>query len=164
MPWRLKGQKAQYYIPSKTRPPTGLSPVNEAREKALARWNRLRQAIMRQTAIKKARRVSPLPPGWKRKGRFLVGNANNNTQKRTSPKTPVSNKNVKSGVYGRFTVTGPSPKRNNTMNKYRNLQTKIIELEERIHEMKREFFKKITPLEDRLDEYYEQSKNLKKRL
>jgi hypothetical protein len=152
MPWKIKGQSAEKYRPSTGRLSSNLSPVNETREKAMARWNKLRQSVMRQTAARKARRISPVPPGWTRKGRFLV--------KLSPPKPKLSTP----GKYGRFTVVKNSSPKNNFRKQYSILQTKIIDLEEKILQMKREFARKIDPLEDKLDEYYEKSKNLKKRI
>jgi hypothetical protein len=122
-------------------------------KEALMRWNKLRQSV-RQASLKKAIGAAT-PAGWERRGRFLV--------LKTPPRKP---KNLTPGTYGRFKVVNstPSPKKNNTPNRYRALQDKIVKLEERITDMRREFSRKINPLEDKLEEYYEQALNLKKRL
>lgn len=83
--------------------------------------------------------TDPIPPGHVRKGRFLVDS--------TSPKKK----------------SPASAKRNRVAN-YMALEQKIYSLEEKIIEMKREFSKKIYPLEDKLEEYHAKARNLKKSL
>lgn len=103
----IKGQSPRRYRPSVNRRKTGLSPVNEARENAIKRWNRLRNSIKRQLQIQRNIRTK----GAAKRGRFTIRNAT--PPKRKSPAGSVSMwKNTAPGVYftsmprrkGRFTV------------------------------------------------------------
>ena len=97
MGWKIKGQLAHEYRPSKGRRNTGLSRIPEGNPNALRRWKMLRGASLKQIKGNVVRR-----------GRFTVRNA--------SPKKPVSTvtqwKNAPPGIYfvskpykrGRFTV------------------------------------------------------------
>ena len=107
MPHTIKGQYPGQYRPSKSRKPSGLSPVNESRENAQRRWNRLRQAVKRFSQIQRNLRTK----GAVKRGRFTIKKASPN-KKSASPPGAVLWKNVAPGVYflsypyqkGRFTV------------------------------------------------------------
>jgi hypothetical protein len=181
MPWKIKNQTATEYKPSATRRRSKLSPVNETREKALGRWNKLRQSVKRETQAKKEKRREQSVPG--KYGRF-------NLLPKTAPNPPWWGPRATPGKYGRFNLLpntaptpswwGGSPKQGknvrvspvkkpvarspNVQIKFRNLQNKIFTLEEKISDMKRNFGRTIAPLEDRLEEYYALERNLKKKL
>lgn len=106
MPHLYKGQSARQYRPSTTRRPSGLSPVQETRENALKRWNRLRRSVMKAAQIQRNIRTK----GSATRGRFMVKNA---SPKKRTPSPPVQMwRNASPGVYfvsypykkGRFTV------------------------------------------------------------
>ena len=106
MPHLYKGQSARQYRPSTTRRASGLSPVREARENALKRWNRLRRSVMKAAQIQRNIRTK----GSATRGRFTIKKA---SPKKRTPSPPVQMwKNVAPGVYflsqpykkGRFTV------------------------------------------------------------
>lgn len=143
----IKGQSPGKYRPSVGRRNSGLAPVKETTEY----WNKLRQAVRRKSLNKSRQTVM--------KGRFLVGPA--------SPRKTRPLANVPPGKYGRFSVRVVPPKRNarqNLINKHRTVEDKIYKLEELISDMRRKFAAKLYPLEDQLEEYHAQSKNLKKRI
>jgi hypothetical protein len=100
----IKGQHPYMYRPSATRRASGLSPINERRENARRRWNKLRQSVKRASQIQRNIRTK----GFATRGRFTV-------RKASPPKKKgeVSLwKNTPPGVYfmsmpyrkGRFTV------------------------------------------------------------
>lgn len=96
-----KGQRPGQYRPSTTRRVSGLTPVNESRENALKRWNKLRNQIKSMVRLERNIRSK----GVATRGRFRVSNSAN------SPKV-TQWKNTKPGVYfvsqpynkGRFKV------------------------------------------------------------
>lgn len=103
----IKGQSPRQYRPSTTRRPSGLSPINESRENAKKRWNRLRAAVM--TAAKIQRNIRK--KGVAKRGRFTVRDVS--PKKKSGGSSSVQMwKNVAPGVYfvtspyqkGRFTV------------------------------------------------------------
>ena len=152
----IKGQSPGKYRPSVGRRNSGLSPVKEISEKPTEYWNKLRQAVRRKSLNKSRQTVM--------KGRFLVGPA---SPKKASPRKTRPLANVPPGKYGRFSVRVVPPKRNarqNLINKHRTVEDKIYKLEELISDMRRKFAAKLYPLEDQLEEYHAQSKNLKKRI
>jgi len=104
----IKGQTPRQYRPSATRRASGLSPINEGRENALKRWNKLRQAVKRRSQIQRNIRTK----GAAKRGRFTVRNASP-PKRKSPPKQSVSMwKNTAPGVYfvsqpyrlGRFKV------------------------------------------------------------
>ena len=103
----IKGQHPGTYRPSVGRRPSGLSPINETRENAMRRWNRLRQSVRRRSQIQRNIRTK----GFAKRGRFTVKNTSPK-KKSVSPPGAKMWKNVAPGVYfvsspykkGRFTV------------------------------------------------------------
>jgi hypothetical protein len=67
----VKGQTPRQYRPSSTRRASGLSPVNEARENARKRWNKLRQAVKARSQIQRNIRTK----GYAKRGRFVEKNS-----------------------------------------------------------------------------------------
>lgn len=100
MGWKIKGQLAHEYRPSKGRRNTGLSRIPEGNPNALRRWKMLRGATLQQ-----------LKGNVVRRGRFLVRNASPQKKKKSSHSVTLW-KNTQPGVYfvskpykrGRFTV------------------------------------------------------------
>jgi hypothetical protein len=96
----IKGQTPRQYRPSSTRRASGLSPVNEARENARKRWNKLRQAVKARSQIQRNIRTK----GHAKRGRFVMKNA--------SPPKVTLWRNTPPGIYfmnqsnqkGRFKV------------------------------------------------------------
>ena len=104
----IKGQWPHMYRPSATRRASGLSPINEGRENARRRWNRLRQSVKRASQIQRNIRTK----GSAIRGRFTMRSV---SPPKKSPKNQSAVslwKNTPPGVYflsvpykkGRFTV------------------------------------------------------------
>ena len=89
----IKGQTPREYRPSATRRASGLSPINESRENALKRWNKLRQQIKSVTRLERNIRTK----GTAVRGRFTVKNASP-TKKKNTPKVSLW-KNTTPGIY-----------------------------------------------------------------
>jgi hypothetical protein len=88
---KIKGQRTSEYRPSATRRASGLTSINESRENALKRWNKLRRYIKSSMKLERNIRTK----GLATRGRFKVKNAsppkkNNNV---------MLNKNKPPGVY-----------------------------------------------------------------
>ena len=105
----IKGQTPCRYRPSATRRPSGLSPVNEARENAQKRWNKVRQAVKARSQIQRNIRTK----GFAKRGRFTVRNASPPKKKSPPKNSSVSLwRNTAPGIYfvsmpyksGRFKV------------------------------------------------------------
>ena len=100
----IKGQTPRQYRPSSTRPPSGLSPVNEGSENDRRRWNRLRQVVKRRSQMQRNIRTK----GHAIRGRFKVTQS---PPRKKSPSRVSAWKNTAPGVYflsapfqrGRFT-------------------------------------------------------------
>jgi hypothetical protein len=101
----IKGQTPREYRPSATRRASGLSPINEGRENARRRWNRLRQSVKRASQIQRNIRTK----GSAKRGRFTMKNIA--PPKKKSPSVSVW-RNTAPGIYivsqpyrrGRFKV------------------------------------------------------------
>ena len=99
------GHTPRQYRPSSTRRASGLSPVNEARENARKRWNKLRQAVKARSQIQRNIRTK----GYAKRGRFVEKNSS--PTKKKSPSV-TSWRNTPAGIYflgqptqkGRFKV------------------------------------------------------------
>jgi hypothetical protein len=91
----IKGQWPHQYRPSATRRASGLETINESRENALKRWNKLRQKIKSMVRIERNIRTK----GSAVRGRFTVKNAS--PSKRVSPpkQSVMLNRNKPPGVY-----------------------------------------------------------------
>ena len=114
----IKGQSPYKYRPSTNRRPSSLATVNESRENAMKRWNKVRQYIKSVSQLQRNIRAK----GAATRGRFRVKNS--------SPvKTLVTTqwKNSAAGIYflsqpynrGRFSVANirgfvPYPKKRTT--------------------------------------------------
>lgn len=109
MPHKIKGQRPGMYLPSATRRASGLSPVNEGSSPARRRWAKLRQAIKKNSALKRNIKAK----GYARRGRFNV-RLSSPPKKKSPPKNFAVSawKNTAPGIYfvsspykrGRFTV------------------------------------------------------------
>jgi hypothetical protein len=89
----IKGQWPHQYRPSATRRASGLETINESRENALKRWNKLRQQIKSVTRLERNIRTK----GSAVRGRFTVKNASPSKKKNT-PKVSLW-KNTTPGIY-----------------------------------------------------------------
>ena len=88
---QIKGQTPREYRPSTTRRASGLEPINESRENALKRWNKLRQHIKSMIRLERNIRAT----GTATRGRFKVRNA-------SPPKSTLKAslwKNTTPGIY-----------------------------------------------------------------
>ena len=88
----IKGQSPYKYRPSATRRVSGLNSINESRENALKRWNKLRQYIKSTMKLERNIRTK----GFATRGRFKMSNA--------SPSPKKKNKSPEVYKRGRFRV------------------------------------------------------------
>lgn len=88
----IKGQTPREYRPSATRRASGLETINESRENALKRWNKLRQQIKSVTKLERNIRTK----GSAVRGRFTVKNSS--PSKKNTPKVSLW-KNTTPGIY-----------------------------------------------------------------
>jgi hypothetical protein len=103
----IKGQAPYKYRPSTNRRPSSLAPVNESRENAMKRWNKVRQYIKSVTQLQRNIRAK----GVATRGRFRVKNSS--PVKKNNPLVTTQWKNSPAGIYfmgpprneGRFRVT-----------------------------------------------------------
>ena len=91
----IKGQRPSEYRPSATRRASGLEPINESRENALKRWNKLRQQIKSVVRLERNIRAK----GFATRGRFKVRNVS--PPKKVSPpkQSVMLSRNKPPGVY-----------------------------------------------------------------
>jgi hypothetical protein len=92
---QIKGQTPREYRPSATRRASGLESINESRENAVKRWNKLRQHIKSMIRLERNIRAN----GTATRGRFTVRNAS--PPKKTSPpkQSVMLSKNKPPGIY-----------------------------------------------------------------
>ena len=92
----IKGQRPYQYRPSATRRVSGLNSINESRENALKRWNKLRQQI--KSLIRSSRLNREIhTKGSAIRGRFKVRNSS--PPKRTNTQRVTQWKNTAPGIY-----------------------------------------------------------------
>jgi hypothetical protein len=165
---KVLGQSPYLYRPSVGR----RSPLATIRE--ISKWNKLRQAVKRQTNRKRVAKVGEV------RGRFTV--------MAKSPNSPkVGNRR------GRFTVVPKSPNRGrftlvsrppSLVNMYRKIEANILNLEDQVTTMRRRLRKnlnlnklenkiynhqqtinaQVKPLENKLAAAYKEAANLKKKI
>jgi predicted RNase H-like nuclease (RuvC/YqgF family) len=153
---KVLGQSPYLYRPSVGR----RSPLATIRE--ISKWNKLRQAVKRQTNRKRVAKVGEV------RGRFTV--------MAKSPNSPkVGNRR------GRFTLVARPP---SLVNMYRKIEANILNLEDQVTTMRRRLRKnlnlnklenkiynhqqtinaQVKPLENKLAAAYKEAANLKKKI
>jgi len=153
---KVLGQSPYLYRPSVGR----RSPLATIRE--ISKWNKLRQAVKRQTNRKRVAKVGEV------RGRFTV--------MAKSPNSPkVGNRR------GRFTLVARPP---SLVNMYRKIEANILNLEDQVTNMRRRLRKnlnlnklenkiynhqqtinaQVKPLENKLAAAYKEAANLKKKI
>ncbi len=89
----IKGQAPYKYRPSTNRRPSSLAPVNESRENAMKRWNKVRQYIKSVTQLQRNIRAK----GVATRGRFRVKNSS--PVKKNNSLVTTQWKNSPAGIY-----------------------------------------------------------------